>query len=141
MKKRCITALLLTPLVFSLNCVAPMHTLTVKGDGGFSDPKTSLYFSPYLCGLNKAKMDIYPQQELGVSYFYQDHEFIKVSFYVFDAGVKSISEGCTAAVVTAHFDQALKDLYIMQNYGKYNDVTYFPRFRVEPFFGFLSFSI
>ncbi len=110
-------------IMIFINCAGPMQTLTFQGDVPLSDAKTSIYFSSDICGLHKFEMAIYPQAELGVSYNYDNRDLIRATFYVYNGGVKNISEGCSTEVVKSYFSRALSDLYAMQSYGKYQNVV------------------
>lgn len=97
--------------------------VAIAGLGVFGQPGSndSLVF-PEIEGWEKGDRTTYPKPELGYSVGYKSSAGGTVTVYVYNGGIKNLSDSLTDRTVVGQMNQAKKDIHRYGELGYYDDV-------------------
>ena len=91
----------------------------------YRHPATGLVFPDTIAGMNKGKVTIFEQPELGVGIGY-NLPGVSMTIFIYNLGVKAIPADVSSPVFKAQFDQAVGDIYQAGKMGVIENITRLP---------------
>ncbi len=91
----------------------------------YRHPATGLVFPDTIAGMNKGKVTVFEQPELGVGIGY-NLPGVSMTIFIYNLGFKAVPADVSSPVFKAQFDQAVGDIYQAGKMGVIENITRLP---------------